>query len=190
MKVLIIDNIDSFVYNLYQYVGEQGIDVLVRRNNITPDKIREINPDKIIISPGPGNPSQAGNCIYIIKEFGMTLPILGVCLGHQAIGQAFGGKVDRSHHLMHGKTSQISHVGKGIFKGIKTPITATRYHSLAVMEEGLPRELEVTARAVDDNIIMALRHREYPICGVQFHPESILTPQGKAILKNFLEGRQ
>ena len=188
MKVLIIDNIDSFVYNLYQYVGEQGMDVTVKRHHITPAEVEEISPDKIIVSPGPGIPENAGNSIQIIREFGKEIPVLGVCLGHQAIGVAFGAKVGRASVIMHGKTSEIVHDGKTIYRGIKNPLTATRYHSLAIDREGLPGDLEISATSQGDDIIMGIRHKKYPIEGVQFHPESILTGEGKHIIKTFLEG--
>ncbi len=188
MKVLLIDNIDSFVYNLYQYAGEQGVDVIVKRHHITLEEVTEIAPDKIIISPGPGTPENAGNSIEIIKEFGKEIPILGVCLGHQAIGVAFGAKVDRASVLLHGKTSEITHDGKTIYNDVKNPLTATRYHSLAIEREGFPVELVITATSESDGIIMGVRHKKYPIEGVQFHPESILTSEGKKIIKNFLEG--
>ncbi len=185
MKVLIIDNIDSFVYNLYQYVGELGAEVIVRRNEISTRGVKKIAPDKIIISPGPGIPENAGNSVAVIKEFGEKIPILGVCLGHQAIGVAFGGVVARASNLMHGKTSEIKHDGKTIYRGVDNPFIATRYHSLAI--EKLPEELEISATSVEDGIVMGVRHRRYSIEGVQFHPESILTSEGKKIIKNFLE---
>ncbi len=188
MKVLIIDNVDSFVYNIYQYVGEQGANVVVRRNHITPAEVEDIAPDKIIISPGPGIPENAGNSIHIIRAFGKELPVLGVCLGHQAIGVAFGAKVSRADVLMHGKTSEITHDGKTIYRGIKNPFTATRYHSLAIDKKGFPNDLEISATSKSDGIIMGVRHKKYPLDGVQFHPESILTGEGKQIIKNFLEG--
>lgn len=186
MKALIIDNIDSFVYNLYQYVGELGVEVIVRRNHVTLEEIKEIKPDKMIISPGPGIPENAGVSVEVVKKFGKDVPILGVCLGHQAIGVAFGGVVKRARTLMHGKTSEITHDGKGIYRGVKNPFIATRYHSLAIEEESLPEELEITATS-DDGVIMGVRHKSYPIEGVQFHPESILTSEGKRMIKNFLE---
>jgi anthranilate synthase/aminodeoxychorismate synthase-like glutamine amidotransferase len=188
VKVLIIDNIDSFVYNLYQYVGEQGVDVIVKRHHITLGDVEEIAPDKLIISPGPGTPENAGNSIEIIRSFGKSVPILGVCLGHQAIGVAFGANVGRTSVVMHGKASEITHDGKTIYGGIKNPLTATRYHSLAIDKEGVPDELEITATSQSDGIIMGVRHKNYPIEGVQFHPESILTGDGKQMIKNFLVG--
>lgn len=188
MTVLIIDNIDSFVYNLYQYVGELGAEVVVRRNHISIEEVEEISPDRIIISPGPGTPENAKNSIPIVKAFGRKIPILGVCLGHQAIGAAFGANVVRAGVIVHGKTSEISHDGKTIFEGIKSPFSATRYHSLAVDFEGFPKGLEISAKSLSDGIIMGIRHKKYPIEGVQFHPESILTGEGKRIIKNFLEG--
>ncbi|MEE8168871.1 MAG: aminodeoxychorismate/anthranilate synthase component II [Candidatus Hydrothermarchaeales archaeon] len=187
MSVLIIDNIDSFVYNLYQYVGELREDVVVKRNHISVDEVEEINPDKIILSPGPGIPERAGNSIAIIKRFSSEIPILGVCLGHQAIGAAFGAKVGRAKNLMHGKTSEIEHDGRSIYRDVSNPLTATRYHSLAIEDEGFPRELEVTSRSKGDDIIMGVRHKKYAVEGIQFHPESILTSEGKHIMRNFLE---
>ena len=186
MKVLIIDNIDSFVYNLYQYVGELGAEVIVRRNHISIAEIERLKPEKIIISPGPGVPEEAGVSVEVVRRLGKSVPILGVCLGHQAIGVAFGAKVARAKTLMHGKVSRITHDGRGIYKGVANPFIATRYHSLAIVEETLPPELEVSARS-DDGVVMGVRHRRYPIEGVQFHPESILTSEGKKIIRNFLE---
>jgi anthranilate synthase/aminodeoxychorismate synthase-like glutamine amidotransferase len=187
MRVLIIDNIDSFVYNLYQYVGELGADVVVKRNHVSIEEIKKLKPDRIIISPGPGVPEKAGVSVEVIRELGRSIPILGVCLGHQAIGVAFGAKVARAKTLMHGKVSKITHDGKGIYEGIANPFIATRYHSLAIVEETLPPELEVTARSLGDDVVMGVRHRRYAIEGVQFHPESILTSEGKKIIRNFLE---
>lgn len=183
--ILVIDNYDSFTYNLVQYLGELGAKLDVRRNNrVTVDEIRALSPEKILISPGPCTPNEAGVSLDVIRAFSGHIPILGVCLGHQAIGQAFGGKVIRAPKLMHGKTSEISHDGKEVFAGLPSPFTATRYHSLIVERESLPAELEITAEA--DGLIMGLRHRELPVEGVQFHPESILTVEGKRLLNNFL----
>ncbi len=187
MRVLIIDNIDSFVYNLYQYVGELGAEVLVKRNDVSLEEIGKINPDAIIISPGPGVPEKAGSSVAVIRGLGEDTPILGVCLGHQAIGVAYGGEVGRASNLMHGKTSEIRHDGKWIYRDIPNPFTATRYHSLAIVEETLPRDLKITAKSMDDGIIMGVRHKVYPVEGVQFHPESILTSHGKRMMRNFLE---
>jgi anthranilate synthase/aminodeoxychorismate synthase-like glutamine amidotransferase len=187
VKVLIIDNIDSFVYNLYQYVGELGAEVLVRRNDVSLEEVRKINPDSIIISPGPGVPEKAGSSVAVIRELGEATPILGVCLGHQAIGVAYGGEVGRASNLMHGKTSEIKHDEEGIYRGVPNPFIATRYHSLAIIEETLPRDLKITAKSIDDGIVMGVRHRVYPVEGVQFHPESILTSHGKNMIRNFLE---
>ena len=186
-NVLIIDNYDSFVYNLYQYVGELGAEVSVKRNNITLKDIEKMNPDKLIISPGPGRPEDAGTSVNAIKLFSERIPILGVCLGHQAIGAAFGGEIVRAKTLLHGKTSIIDHNGMDVFNGVNNPFTATRYHSLVIDESTFPRELEVTARSQGDRAIMAVRHVARPVFGVQFHPESILTAEGKKIIKNFLE---
>ena len=185
--LLLIDNYDSFTYNLAQYLGELGEDVRVERNDaISVDAIAQLAPDRIVISPGPCTPNQAGVSLEVIRRFAGRVPILGVCLGHQAIGQAFGGTVARAGRQMHGKTSPIDHDGRGVFRGLPERFEATRYHSLVVLEAGLPADLEISARA-DDGEIMGLRHRRYPVEGVQFHPESILTAQGKALLANFLE---
>jgi anthranilate synthase component 2 len=185
--VFVLDNYDSFTYNLVQYMGELGAEMTVRRNDeLTPEEIESLHPDRILLSPGPCTPQQAGISIPLIQYFAGKLPILGVCLGHQAIGAAFGGNVVRAPKLMHGKTSEVIHDGRTLFSGIASPMTCTRYHSLIVAEDGLPRELEITART-DDGIIMGLRHRKHSIEGVQFHPESVLTHDGKQLIKNFLE---
>jgi len=187
--ILVIDNYDSFTYNLVQYLGEMGADLRVVRNDqITLDEIHALNPSHIVISPGPGDPDDAGISLDVIREFGATTPILGVCLGHQSIGQAYGGVVKRAGKLMHGKTSQIQHNGDLLFAGLPSPFEATRYHSLIVEESTLPDALQVTAYA-DSGEIMAMRHKEFPVYGVQFHPESILTEGGKRLLQNFLEVR-
>jgi para-aminobenzoate synthetase component 2 len=184
--ILMIDNYDSFTYNLVQYLGVLGAAVVVRRNDkITLDEIEKMRPRKIVISPGPGTPQSAGITIPIVERFHRKVPILGVCLGHQAIGASFGGQVVRADQLMHGKTSEISHDGKTIFHNLPDPFSATRYHSLAIDRESLPDCLEISAEA-EDGEIMGLRHREYPVEGIQFHPESILTNEGINILKNFL----
>jgi len=184
--ILVIDNYDSFTYNLVQYFGELGAQLRVFRNDaITPDEIAALKPAKIVISPGPCDPPQAGISCEVIRRFGPTTPLLGVCLGHQCIGHVFGGKVVRAARLMHGKTSLIHHTGQGVFKDMPTPFEATRYHSLLVERAGLPADLEIIAET-DQQEIMGLRHRKYPVQGVQFHPESILTQDGKRILKNFL----
>ena len=189
--VLVIDNYDSFTYNLVQYLGELGADVQVMRNDVvTLQEVVDAQPARIVISPGPGRPEQAGITMDVIRRFGPTTPVLGVCLGHQAIGAVFGGAVVRALVPMHGKTSTIEHDGRGVFSGIAGPFVASRYHSLVVAEEGLPAELEVTARTLEDANIMGLRHRDWPVHGVQFHPESILTGEGKHILRNFLEDRR
>jgi anthranilate synthase/aminodeoxychorismate synthase-like glutamine amidotransferase len=182
-----IDNYDSFTYNLVQYLGVLGSEVEVHRNDkITLDEIESMKPERIVISPGPGTPQSAGITISMIERFHpKEVPILGVCLGHQAIGAAFGGRVLHAARIMHGKTSEISHDGKGVFRKLPDPITATRYHSLAVERKSLPSCLEVSAEA-EDGEIMGLRHREYPVEGIQFHPESILTKEGMNILRNFL----
>jgi para-aminobenzoate synthetase component 2 len=184
--ILLIDNYDSFVYNLYQYLGELNQKMLVLRNDqVSIAEIEKINPTHIIISPGPCTPNEAGISLELIRQFARKIPILGVCLGHQAIGQVFGGVVKRAKKPMHGKTSQIKHTNKGIFKDIKNPLTVTRYHSLIVERETLPSCLEITAET-EEGEIMGLLHKEYPVEGVQFHPEAILTEQGHQLLKNFL----
>ena len=188
--IFVIDNYDSFTYNLVQYLGELGAEPLVRRNDdITVDEIAAMKPEGIVISPGPGRPEQAGITLDVIRKLGPTTPLLGVCLGHQAIGMAFGGSVVRAKAPMHGKTSTISHDGKGVFAGIASPFTVARYHSLIVDREGWPKDLEITAQTEDDGTVMALRHREFPIHGVQFHPESIMTREGQHLLRNFLNVR-
>jgi anthranilate synthase/aminodeoxychorismate synthase-like glutamine amidotransferase len=184
--ILVLDNYDSFTYNLVQYLGELGARMRVARNDaLSADDVEALAPEGIVISPGPGNPDGAGISLELIRRFHTRVPILGVCLGHQAIGRAFGGTVVRAQRQMHGKTSPITHDGHGVFRGLPPGFEATRYHSLVVLEAGLPADLEITARA-DDGEIMGLRHRRYPVEGVQFHPESILTSQGKALLANFL----
>ncbi len=193
--VFVLDNYDSFTYNLVQYMGELGAEMVIRRNDeLTPEEVEALKPDRILISPGPCTPQEAGISIGLLKHFaelqqagGPRTPILGVCLGHQAIGAAFGGKVVRAAQLMHGKTSEVAHDGRTIFAGIPSTMTCTRYHSLIVQQEGLPEELEVSARTADGEIIMALRHRSLPIEGVQFHPESVLTSLGRTIIENFLK---
>jgi anthranilate synthase/aminodeoxychorismate synthase-like glutamine amidotransferase len=184
--LLVIDNYDSFTYNLVQYFGELGADLLVKRNDeITLEEIAALKPEKICISPGPCTPNEAGISNEVIKRFGSTTPLLGVCLGHQCIGHVFGGDVIRAGRLMHGKTSPILHQGTGVFAGLPSPFEATRYHSLIVKRETFPAVLEINAETQEGEI-MGLRHREFPIHGVQFHPESILTLEGKKLLKNFL----
>jgi anthranilate synthase/aminodeoxychorismate synthase-like glutamine amidotransferase len=188
--VFVLDNYDSFTYNLVQYLGELGADVVVKRNDeVTVADIAALKPERIVLSPGPGRPEDAGVMMDLIKELGQTTPIFGVCLGHQAIGAAFGGSVVRAAAPMHGKTSTIEHNSRGVFTGIAAPFDASRYHSLVVAQDDLPEQLEVTARTSGDGVIMGLRHRTLPIHGVQFHPESILTSEGRRILRNFLEGR-
>ncbi|MDB5078826.1 MAG: glutamine amidotransferase of anthranilate synthase [Chloroflexi bacterium] len=185
--LLMIDNYDSFTYNLVQYFGELGQEVLVRRNDkITLEEIKTLNPERIVISPGPGIPSEAGVSEAVIREFGPALPVLGVCLGHQAMGEVFGGTVVRAPELMHGKVSQIQHNQAGLFEGLPQDFQATRYHSLVVRREDFPDSLEVTAWT-QSGLIMGLKHRQYPIHGVQFHPEAILTEYGKDLLKNFIK---
>jgi len=184
--ILVIDNYDSFTYNLVQYFGELGAELVVRRNDQTTlREVEELHPDKICISPGPGTPDDAGISNELIRQFGPHTPVLGVCLGHQCIGQVFGAEVVRADRLMHGKTSPILHEGDGVFRGLPIPFEATRYHSLIVRRETLPDELEVIAET-SEREIMGLRHRRYPIHGVQFHPESIMTGEGKKLLSNFL----
>ena len=188
--VFVLDNYDSFTYNLVQYLGELGAEVEVRRNDqVTLEEIEALRPERILLSPGPCTPQEAGISIDVIRHFAGKIPLLGVCLGHQAIGAAFGGKVVRAAQLMHGKTSQVEHDGKTIFSGLPSPMVATRYHSLIVAEKGLPSELEVSARSREKGggtVIMGLRHRRYPVEGVQFHPESVLTTEGKQLIRNFL----
>jgi anthranilate synthase component II len=192
--IIVIDNYDSFTYNLVQYLGELAAefpiasDIKVFRNDkITVEEIRALNPDLVVISPGPGRPENAGVSQDVIKQLGHNLPILGVCLGHQSIGQVFGGKIVSASDLMHGKTSQVSHSGVGVFRGLENPMVATRYHSLVIDRDTCPEVLEITAW-VEDGTIMGVRHRNYPhIQGVQFHPESVLTSSGKQLLRNFLE---
>jgi anthranilate synthase/aminodeoxychorismate synthase-like glutamine amidotransferase len=184
--LLLLDNYDSFTFNLAQYLGELGAPPLVRRNDqISLDEIGTMHPDHIVISPGPGRPEDAGISVELIKRFGPTTPVLGVCLGHQSIGVAFGGQVVRAPQLMHGKTSSIQHDGRGVFRGVQQPFVAGRYHSLVVAEP-LPDSLEMAART-EDGTVMGVRHRTFPVHGVQFHPESVLTGEGRQLLRNFLE---
>jgi anthranilate synthase/aminodeoxychorismate synthase-like glutamine amidotransferase len=188
MMLVVIDNYDSFTYNLVQYLGELGQEIQVFRNDqVMLEEIRALNPDHIVISPGPGDPDDGGISLDVLREFGPTTPIFGVCLGHQCIGQAYGGKVTRAPRLMHGKTSAVYHNSSGIFSGVPSPFNATRYHSL-IVEEPIPDDLEVTA-FTSQGEVMGVRHKKYPTVGVQFHPESILTEHGKRILQNFLDGR-
>ena len=186
--ILVIDNYDSFTYNLVQYLGELGASLRVRRNDdVTVEEIAELKPEKILISPGPGRPESAGVSLDVIRRLGPTTPILGVCLGHQAIGLAYGGTVCRAGAPVHGKTSTVEHDGKGVFAGITAPFQAGRYHSLIIASDDVPADLEVAARTMEDGIIMGVRHRSHPVHGVQFHPESVLTNEGRRILRNFLE---
>jgi anthranilate synthase/aminodeoxychorismate synthase-like glutamine amidotransferase len=187
LNVLLIDNYDSFTYNLAQIFGELGADVVVKRNDeVAPEDIQTLRPARICISPGPGRPCNAGISCNVIRDFGAQIPLLGVCLGHQCIGQVFGGEIVPARKLMHGKTSAISHKGTGIFENLAKPFEATRYHSLVIKRETFPRTLMITAES-DDGEIMGLQHREFPIHGVQFHPESILTGEGRKLLANFLQ---
>jgi len=188
--VFVLDNYDSFAYNLVQYLGELGQEVEVRRNDkVTVSDVEDLRPERIVLSPGPCTPQEAGISIELIRLFAGKVPLLGVCLGHQAIGAAFGGNIIRAPKIMHGKTSQITHDGKTIFRDLLSPLTATRYHSLIVEEKSLPKELDISARTTDSDgsqVIMGLRHRRYPVEGVQFHPESVLTTDGKHLIQNFL----
>jgi anthranilate synthase component II len=186
--LLVIDNYDSFTYNLVQYLGELGADIVVRRNDaVAVDEIGELRPTAIVVSPGPCAPSQAGVTVPLIQRWGSSIPLLGVCLGHQAIGEAYGGRVVRASRVMHGKSSTVQHDGTGLFEGLPSPLPVMRYHSLIVERESLPAELEVVAVSTEDPTeIHALRHRSHPVWGVQFHPESILTTGGKTLLRNFL----
>ncbi len=188
--LLMIDNYDSFTYNLVQYLGELGADVRVYRNDaISLDEVAAMKPERIVVSPGPCTPTEAGISVPLIQRFAGQIPILGVCLGHQSIGQAFGGKIVRAQRVMHGKLSPVTHGDRGVFHGIPSPFAVTRYHSLAIARDQVPAVLEVTATS-DDGEIMGVRHREYAVEGVQFHPEAILTEHGKRLLQNFLEGRR
>ena len=187
--ILLIDNYDSFTYNLYQYMGIFREDIeVVRNDKITIEEIRRMAPEKIVLSPGPKSPKEAGICLDVVKEFYDKIPILGICLGHQCIGEAFGGVVSYAKELYHGKQSLIAHDGTGIFQGIESPIQVARYHSLAVQKDSLPECLVVTAET-EDGEIMAMRHKDYPVAGLQFHPESIYTQHGKRMIENFLNGR-
>jgi anthranilate synthase/aminodeoxychorismate synthase-like glutamine amidotransferase len=189
--VFVLDNYDSFTYNLVQYLGELGAEVVVRRNDqLTVEEVEAMHPERILLSPGPCTPQEAGISIDLVRHFAGKLPVLGVCLGHQAIGAAFGGKIVRAPKLMHGKTSEVQHDGKTIFKDLPMPMTATRYHSLIVEEKSLPQDLEISAYTSengDPRVIMGLRHKRFPVEGVQFHPESVLTGEGKKLIANFLQ---
>jgi anthranilate synthase/aminodeoxychorismate synthase-like glutamine amidotransferase len=189
--VFVLDNYDSFTYNLVQYLGELGADVEVRRNDqVTVEQVETMKPERIVVSPGPCTPHEAGISIDLIRHFAGKVPVLGVCLGHQAIGEAFGGRIIRAPHLMHGKTSPVLHDNKTVFQGLPIPMTATRYHSLIVEEKNLPADLEISAWTTEKDgtrTIMGLRHKQFPVEGVQFHPESVLTDAGKKLVKNFLE---
>jgi anthranilate synthase/aminodeoxychorismate synthase-like glutamine amidotransferase len=187
--ILVIDNYDSFTYNLVQYLGELGADVVVRRNDaITVDDVGALDPSAIVLSPGPCTPKEAGITVEVIRRWGSSIPTLGVCLGHQAIGEAYGGEVVLARRIMHGKTSQIEHDGSGVFAGLPSPMEVMRYHSLIVERDSMPEALEIVAVSKDDPTeVHAVKHREHPVYGVQFHPESVMTAHGKALLKNFLE---
>lgn len=186
--ILVLDNYDSFTWNLVQAMGELGAEIVVRRNDeLAVEEVAALAPDRIVISPGPGHPRDAGITVEVIRRLGESTPILGVCLGHQAVGLAFGGHVTAARVLMHGKSSRVRHDGRGVFRGVREPFSAGRYHSLVVSEEEFPPELEITAWTSEDDTIMGLRHRTRPIHGVQFHPESVLTAEGRRILQNFLE---
>ncbi len=188
--VFVLDNYDSFTYNLVQYLGELGAEVVVRRNDqLTVEEVEAMRPERILLSPGPCTPQEAGISIDLVRHFAGKVPLFGVCLGHQAIGAAFGGEIVRAPKLMHGKTSEVQHDGKTIFKGLSSPMTATRYHSLIVQEKDLPKDLEISAYATENGgsrVIMGLRHKRFPVEGVQFHPESVLTGEGKKLIGNFL----
>lgn len=188
MKVLIVDCYDSFTFNLYQQVGKLGGKPVVMTSDTPMEQLKKCGCDRIILSPGPGTPKDSGVCMEVLDTMSRTIPTLGVCLGHQAICTAFGGNVVRADHLMHGKTSSISHDGQGVFTGMPAPFTATRYHSLVARKNSLPEELQVTATSLDDQYVMGVRHSRYPIEGVQFHPESILSQEGDRIIRNFLAG--
>lgn len=190
MRVLIIDCYDSFTYNLYQQVGKLGGEPVVVKNDAPASVLRDVDCDRVILSPGPGTPEDSGLCLDALRTICREIPTLGVCLGHQAICTAFGGRVTRAGRLMHGKTSSIVHDGTGIFDGVPDPFSATRYHSLVADRTSLPPELEVTATSLDDGYVMGVRHRDYPIEGIQFHPESILSPEGDRIIGNFLAGKE
>jgi anthranilate synthase/aminodeoxychorismate synthase-like glutamine amidotransferase len=189
MKVLIIDCYDSFTFNLFQQVGKLGGNPVVMTCDTPLEQLKKTQCSRIILSPGPGTPADSGVCPEVLETMSLTIPTLGVCLGHQAICTTFGGKVTRAEHLVHGKTSSIRHDGRGIFTGIPSPFTATRYHSLVAKTDSLPQDLQVTATSLDDHYVMGVRHTRYPIAGVQFHPESILSPVGDQIIRNFLYGK-
>ena len=186
--ILLVDNYDSFTYNLSQYLGELGARVLVRRNDdVTPADVERLRPERIVISPGPGRPEDAGQVLAILSAHAPRVPILGVCLGHQALAQAFGGRVVRARSIVHGKQSSVAHDGRGVYRGLRSPLLAARYHSLVVDRRSLPQDLVVTAET-EDGTVMGIRHKRIPAEGVQFHPESVITEHGKALLRNFLEG--